>query len=393
MSFETFQLFSEGKFVTSPNGLAEIMNNFFIDKIKRLKCSIPPGKVDPLSKMKEAMANRKCSFQFKSVSCKEVEKIIYKLKNSSATGVDFVDTRTLKLSADILSPALTHIINLSIQTDTFPNIWKYAKVIPLLKSSKSDPLLPKNYRPIALLPILSKVLEKVVFSQLMEFLDVNDLIHPNLHGSRPGHNTATALIQLYDKWTQEIDEGKMVGVLVCDQSAAFDVCDHHLLLEKLKLLGLEKKATAWIESYLCDRKQSCFVDGHLSSPLDLMSCGEPQGSIGGPLLWLCFTCDQPDIVHEHPVQREDPNRGCVSTEHSSSPGGNGDCGMLVGYVDDGAYSYANEDPKILSNVLTQKYSLIEEWLNGNKLIINPDKTHLMVMGSARMSDKRNQVRI
>ena len=181
---------------------------------------------------------------------------------------------------------MTHIINLSIQTDTFPSIWKYAKVLPLLKSSSCDPLLPKNYRPIALLPVLSKVLEKVVFSQLMEYLDVNNLVHPNLHGSRPGHNTTTALIQLYDQWVQDIDEGKLVGVLICDQSAAFDVCDHHLLLEKLKLLGLEEKAASWVKSYLSNRKQSCFVDGYMSSPLDLMPCGVPQGSIGGPLLWL-----------------------------------------------------------------------------------------------------------
>ena len=103
------------------------------------------------------------------------------------------------------------------------------------------PLLPKSYRPIALLPILSKVLEKIVFTQLAKFLEENNLIHPNLHGSRPGHNTATALVQLYDRWAEEIDDGKMVGVLVCDQSAAFDVCDHYLLVEKLKLMGLEEK--------------------------------------------------------------------------------------------------------------------------------------------------------
>ena len=184
-----------------------------------------------------------------------------------------------------------------------------------------------------------------------------------------------------------------MGVLICDQSAAFDVCDHHLLLEKLKLLGLEEKAASWVKSYLSNRKQSCFVDGYMSSPLDLMPCGVPQGSIGGPLLWLCFTCDQPDIVHEHPIQRADPNRGCSSKKDILTPGASGDCGMLVGYVDDGAYSYANKDPDILSNVLTRKYNLMEEWLNGNKLVINPDKTHLMVMCSAKMSNKRNQASI
>ena len=280
---------------------------------------------------------RKCSFQLQPVCVADVLKIIRSLKNSSATGVDYIDTRSVKLVAELIAPALTHIINLSIQTSTFPHIWKYAKVIPLLKSFSSDPLLPKSYRPIALLPILSKVLEKIVFNQLIKYLEDKNLIHPNLHGSRAAHNTSTALIQLYDRWVDDIEDGKMVGVLVCDQSAAFDLCDHFLLVEKLKLMGLDEAASSWIWSYLSGRQQSCFVDGKLSSPMDLFSCGVPQGSIRGPLLWLCFTCDQPDVIHEHPVVGQELHRGCAGGQAEEGaerhPGGDGDCGDMVGYVD------------------------------------------------------------
>ena len=80
------------------------------------------------------------------------------------------------------------------------------------------------------LPILSKVMEKVVFMQLVEYLEHNNLVHPNLHGCRKGHNTSTALLQLYGRWVEELDEDKMVGVLFCDQSAAFDLCDHNILV-------------------------------------------------------------------------------------------------------------------------------------------------------------------
>ena len=334
--------------VTSPGGLASTMNKFFLDKIRTLRSSIPAVQSDPLIKMKEAMQDRGCSFKLKSVSEADVLKVIKSLKNSSATGVDYIDTRTVKLASEILTPALTHII---IATSTFPKIWKFAKHI--------------------------------------------NLIHPNLHGSRSAHNTSTALIKLYDKWADEIDEGKMVGVLVCDQSAAFDLCDHYLLVEKLKLMGLEESATSWIWSYLTGRQQSCFVDGHLSSPLDLFSCGVPQGSIGGPLLWLCFTCDQPDVTHEHPVVGQDFHRGCAGGvgQGPAVEGGAGDCGELVGYVDDGAHSYAHRDPLVLSQVLSRKYVLLEDWINGNRLVINPDKTHLMVMGSKRISEARKQVSI
>ena len=157
------QIFSEGKMVTSPAGLSTTMNKFFLDKIRRLRDSVPSVLTDPLTKMKEAMNSRRCSFRMKYVSEEDVLKVIKNMKNSTATGVDYIDTRTVKLAADLLSPGLTHIINLSIETSTFPTIWKFAKIIPLLKSSSSDPLLPKSYRPIALLPILSKVLEKIVF--------------------------------------------------------------------------------------------------------------------------------------------------------------------------------------------------------------------------------------
>ena len=394
------QLFSGGRILTSPVGIATAMNGFFIDKIRRLRGGIPATFSDPLYKLREAMKNRKCTFKIKEVDIDVVLKLIKGLKNSSATGVDYIDTHTVKIVADLIAPALTHIINLSIRTSTFPSSWKYAKVIPLLKSTTCDPLLPKSYRPVALLPVLSKILEKAIFSQLAQYLEENRIIHPNLHGSRPNHSTSTALIQLYDKWVEEMEDGKMVGVLICDQSAAFDLCDHYILVEKLRLMGLENDSLSWIFSYLSDRKQSCFVEGHLSSPVPLFSCGVPQGSIGGPLLWLCFTCDQPDVIHDHAVDGQDLHRGCShdvlgqeKERQEDLAVQEGDCGTLVGYVDDGAYSFANTDPNIVSQVLTSKYTLLENWMNSNRLVINPEKTHLMVLGSRRIRSETVKVSV
>ena len=343
--------------------------------------------------MKAAMKNRSCKFTMKPISIEDTLKLIRALKNSSATGVDYIDTRTIKLGAEVLAPAIQHIINLSISSSTFPTVWKWHKVVPLLKSTDCDRILPKSYRPVALLPVLSKLLEKAVFNQLVEYLEDNDLVHPNLHGSRASHSTATALTQLYDTWAEEVEQGNMVGVLLCDQSAAFDLCDHSLLIDKLKLIGVEERAALWFSSYLSGRRQSCMIDGQLSAPLDIPACGVPQGSIGGPILWLIFTCDQPDIIHDHEVDAQKADRGCSDKAVYAGQGGEGElpmqedhgqgvggCGVLVGYVDDGAYSYAHKDPAILSQVLTYKFKKLEEWMNANKLVINPDKTHLMVMG-------------
>ena len=102
---------------------------------------------------------------------------------------------------------------------------------------KGDALDPRNYRPVALLPIFSKILERTVFAQLVDYLETNNLLHPNHHGSRGGHSTSSALLQMYDTWLNEVEEDNMVGVMMIDLSAAFDMLDHPLLLEKLKLHG------------------------------------------------------------------------------------------------------------------------------------------------------------
>ena len=370
------KLFHDGKIITSPAGIAGTMNSFFLGKVADLRENIPGAAVDPLEKLKESMNHRNCSFSLQAVGPADVLKIIKSLKNSRSTGTDYLDTHVIKLIAqDILAP-LTHIVNLSISKSKFPSLWKHAKVVPLLK--KNDPLIAKNYRPVSLLPILSKVLERVIFNQLVNYLDTNCLVHPNHHGSRAGHSTATALIQMYDTWVEEVDCGNMVGVIMVDLSAAFDMVDFDLLLQKLEIFGLDEGSLDWMRSYLTGRSQSVFVDGCLSPPLTI-SCGVPQGSILGPLLYILYTNDIPDLVHKHPISVSQPEPYCQ------------DCGGTVCYVDDSTYCLAGQDPAALSSALTDQYKVISNYMAANKLVINDDKTHLLVLGTKAMKDKSDKV--
>ena len=130
-------------------------------------------------------------------------------------GIDNIDTYIIKLIVDDILPAVTHIVNLSIQQSVFPSLYKVAKIIPLLK--KGDPLEAKNYRPVAILCILSKVIERIVFLQIVDYMNCNEFFHPNHHGFRAGHSTTTAMIQMYDSWVQAVDKGELAGVccLIC----------------------------------------------------------------------------------------------------------------------------------------------------------------------------------
>ena len=185
---------------------------------------------------------------------------------------------------------------------------------------------------------------------------------------------------MYDTWVEEVDNGNMVGVMMVDLSAAFDMVDYDILLKKLEVFGLDSMAVAWMKSYLTARYQSVFVDGCLSPPMNI-ECGVPQGSILGPLLYILYTNDIPDLAHNHPVSSIQPAPYCH------------DCGGTVCYVDDSTYSFAQSDPDVLSSTLTNQYQVISKYMAANKLVINDDKTHILVLGTMAMDQRRGMVRM
>ena len=313
------------------------------------------------------MRNRTSSFNLKCVHPETVEQILSSLKNSKSCGLDSIDTFSLKLAGQRIIPALTHIINLSILTQQFPTSWKTAKIIPLYK--KDDPLSPKNYRPVAILPILSKVLEKAVFLQIVDYMDSNHLIHPNHHGFRAGHSTTTGLIQMYDAWVEALDCDKYTGACFLDLSEAFDIVDHPLLMEKLKLYGFSENSLSWVGSYLTGRSQTVYIESFLSKVL-LVPTSVPQGSILGPLLYIIFTNELPELVHDHEAQGTKPyNMKCTP------------CGNLCCYADDSTFSYSSSSIQEISDKISENYTGIAQFMSNNKLKLNGDKTHLMLLAT------------
>ena len=417
------QLIDNGNVVNSPKELASTMNNYFIDKIKKLEANLPPPTGDPLEHLKKVMEGRQCEFSLKQVHPLEVEEIVKNLKNSSSTGMDEICTSVIKLALPYILPAITHIINLSIETLTFPESWKLAKIIPLFK--KEDPLLPKNYRPVALLSVLSKVLERVVFRQVTRYLEDNDLVHPSLHGSRAGHSTATAITEMYDSWMSAAENGEMAAVMMIDLSAAFDLVNHDLLLKKLSLYGFDQNAVVWFWSYLTGRSQQVFIDGQFSEKKAVF-IGVPQGSILGVLLYNLFGGDLPEVVHGNSKQntpevlqdneqnsttdamldsffevtspeglQSNKHHECTINETLSNEAKYTSyckvCGNLCTFVDDSTYTCIGTCPANMSSNLTSQYQKLAEYMGNNRLVINPDKTRLVVMGTKKHDKTREQI--
>ena len=182
------------------------MNEFFIGKVQKIRSAMQ-NSVFSLAKVHDIMENKTCKLKLQHVSEAKVKKVLRSLSNSRSTGLDELDNFSVKLAADYIAKPLHHIVTLSIMQQKFPTSWKYSKVLPLHK--KEDLLERKNYRPVAILSPLSKVLEKIVYEHLYDYFTVNRIFHPNLHGYRKNRSTQTALLQMYDRWVRAASAGQV----------------------------------------------------------------------------------------------------------------------------------------------------------------------------------------
>ena len=177
------------------------------------------------------------------------------------------------------------ILNTNLKLSIFPQAWKEAQIIPL----------PKDCRPISLLPALSKIHEKAVFDQIQEYFSVNNLLTKYQHAYRKGHCTCTALTQMSDDWYRDLDNNMLCGAVLSDFTAAFDHLEHKLLREQLVCYGFKPSAATWMGNYLLNRSQRIFFNGSHSDSV-LVECGIPQGDCLGPLMYSIFTNDLPQVL-------------------------------------------------------------------------------------------------
>ena len=278
------------------------------------------------------------------------------MKGGFSCGIDGIDGFSIKLAAPLIEDALLHLVNLSIRTSLFPETWKHQLIFPQHK--KKDKLLVENYRPVCHLNEIGLLTERAIYEQIVAHFTQNDLFHPNHHGGLANHSTTTALIQIYDHILCAAEEKKLSALLLLDQTAAYDLLDHRVLLDKLKQYGFDEKSVYWMNTYLTGRSQCVQIQSKLSpSIISLASHGAPQGSLLGGLLFVINENDFPNCREE---------------------------GESVLFVDDDSDIVHDADSGKLLEKIQKEADLSCSWLHDNRMCVAGDKSKLLIIGTEEL---------
>ena len=357
----------------APDDLANDFGNFFMQKIDKINQLI-----DMQSSLEMSKAGEKgCA---DSDKCAGVTLLILKrcLKSKSLSSLkkaakkscplDPMPTSAVLEVLDVLSPVITNMINLSFESGQFASEWKEALLKPLLKKCGLD-IAFHNFRPVNNLPYVSKLSEKAAANQLIDHMTTNDLHMPLQSSYKQNHNTESALLKVKNDILLNMEAQKVTLLVLLDLSAAFDTVRHDTLLNRLKSrFGVDGKALEWFASYLADRTQRVTVNDGLSSAFPLRQ-GVPQESCLGPLLFTVYTSKLFDIVGKHL-----PSVHCYAD----------DTQLYLAFSPD----VQGEDEAAL-NAMRDCIHDLRNWMIEDRLMLNDDKTELLLIGTRQQLQKVN----
>ena len=335
--------------------VAQCINDYFINigKVMGVPSQTIPTMQPPTEKREDDLN----AWKFDDFTETEVFKVIKSINISKSSGINNISSFFLKEVFIVLTPQITHLFNLTVESSLFPDAWKDALVIPIPKCGNSKKV--ENYRPISLLPLPGKLLEKLVHNQLTTYLEDIEYLVKNQHGFRKGHSTIHSIAQLTNYVNLKMDKRQSTVAAFIDFRKAFDCVQHSILLGKLSDIGLDEGVVAWFRSYLSNRRQSVLAN-NFRSPCQKITQGVPQGSVLGPLFYIIYANDITKVVKN--------------------------CNIAL-YADDTVLYLANTDfARTVCKVQTDMDAL-SLWCTENGIQMNVDKTKIMVFGNSKKIDK------
>ena len=282
----------------------------------------------------------------------EIIKIIREINTKKATGPDDIPGYVLKITSQTIAPELTLLFTECMTQGIFPDKLKIAKILPIHKGGAKN--ISTNYRPISLLPILGKVLEKVIASRFLKFINKHNILTQNQFGFRKNRSTELAIIEVYNNLLSNLENNKYTCAIFLDLAKAFDSVDHKILLRKLEKYGIRGNALELIRSYLQNRNHYVTIGNANSSNL-ILEYGVPQGSVLGPLLFLLFINDIPN---------------CTKFD-------------VTLFADDTFLKMESTSIGNLKKQANQEIRNVSNWLIANNLTLNMDKSKYMIIGNKK----------
>ena len=352
---------TEVKHTEEPEGITQETANTYNKYFATIGSEIQ-DKLNITTQMKDFCGLK--GFVFKPETNTSIKKLIEKIRKDVATGADEVGAKLIKDASEVLAPVLAQIINIGYETCTFPDCMKKATIKALHK--KDDPDKISNYRPISILPTISKVFERAATDQLVEHLEKNKLLSNHQHAYRKGHSTQTCLTLVTNYIYKLLDRKKYAAIASLDLSKAFDSISHALMLNKLAKLNLSEGTLKWIKSYLTNRKQKSKFRKFTSEEEPITS-GVPQGSIIGPLLFLCFTND-------------------ISKEFE------GKC-KIVAYADDTQLLIEATSLEQLIKNTEEAITIAQKWFSENSMKNNIGKTEVLIINTRKDNLTNIKIRV
>ena len=343
--------------------LANRFSAFFRDKIQLIKANIVVDSSIPPPTEHKHHGLKLAAFQ--PITTSEVMKLIRSTPNKSCD-LDPIPTTLLKQCCAELLPIITSIINGSLSSGVFPSEYRLALVRPIIKKCTLDPEILKNYRPVSNLHYISKLIEKVVADQIDLHLENNDMLDPYQSGYRKHHSTETAMLNITNDMLQMKDYNLSTALVSIDLSAAFDLVDHDILVNRLEnYFGFTATVLHWFRSFVSERSQ-CVLLGKIKSEALLVKQGVPQGSVLGARLYTLYVRPLSDIFNRHDVHY-----------HSYAD----DTQLYVHFERSCADSMREALLKLESCIKE-----ISHWMSHNGLKLNEDKTEWIIFNGCDISE-------